>query len=68
MNYVLWRRVAPGRYTPSLTVLIGHNRLNEYDRKNKVCDPIELPPVHENLSIEELIKLYPCPPQKDPLE
>lgn len=65
MNFVLWRRPNAGQRAPSLTKLVGHKGLNEYDRKMKLGQPIELPPEHEELSLDQLAKLYPAPPYKD---
>lgn len=60
-QYVLWRRGLRG---PTVTKLTGTN-LNEFDRKNKISDPVAIKPEEEHLSLDDLARLYPPPQQKD---
>lgn len=46
---------------PSIVVLRGSNLLDEFDRKNKLTDPVELKPGEELRSLADLAKLYPPP-------
>lgn len=39
--------------------------LDEHDRKNKISDPVKLPPEHEGLDLASLAKLYPPPVIED---
>lgn len=58
LKWLLWRRSLRG---PSPILLIGTAKLAEVDQKTKLCDPIKLPEEHLELSLAELIPLYPAP-------
>lgn len=63
-NYVLWQQGLRG---PTFTILSNRGdppKLDEYERKHKIGDPVELPEGHSE-RLDELAQMYLCPPIKD---
>lgn len=56
-KFVLWRRGLRG---PTIAVVTS-KQLDEYDRHNKVSDPVEMKPHHEDLTLKTLTDLYSPP-------
>lgn len=54
--FVLWRRGLRG---PTIAITQSTN-LDQFDRENKISDPVEIKPEHVGLSLEKLKKLYPA--------
>ena len=57
-DYLLW---AWGAKAPMPTKLVGHNDLNEFERKYALSEPIPLRPEDEGLDLNTLARLYPPP-------
>lgn len=60
-NFLIWRRSPAG---PSIAILHGHKNVDENDLRYKITEPMQICEQHENLSLAELAKLYPCPAYK----
>ena len=58
MRYLIYRRGLRGPEPAILTT----KSLDEYDRKNKITEPIEISDEDAELSLTILVRLYP-PPQ-----
>lgn len=57
MHWIIWRWGPRGPQIAMLT----NKELDEHDRRAKLCDPIQLAPGDERLSLDHLAKLYPAP-------
>lgn len=60
-KYLLWRR---GIKSPTAAILTM-KELDEWDRKNKISEPIKLKEDEENMSVSQLIKIYEAPVLED---
>jgi hypothetical protein len=61
-RYVLWRRGLNG---PEIAILNSYN-LDQYDRENKITNPVEIKPDEEEYDTAALAILYPPPPTNEP--